>query len=252
MSTPLSSKELEAQLWNRFRQQNDVEARAQLIDLYLPYARMLAGILYGRRFGNEIEFEDYHQLARIGLLEALEKFDPSRGLQFNTFAELRIRGAILNGLENQTEKHKQISVAKRLQSDRLEASELIATSQLGKGEVPDQKIFTVLADVGLSLALAWMLDETGCALDEENTAVELPFYRSLEIQQMSTILKSHVKNLSTSEQRVINYHYIQGISIEEIAAILSLSKGRISQIHRAALLNLKKSMRAHTLSDFIC
>jgi RNA polymerase sigma factor for flagellar operon FliA len=252
VNTPLLPKELEAQLWNRFRQQNDIDARAKLIDLYLPHARMLARILYARRFGNEIEFDDYHQLARIGLLEALEKFDPSRGLQFNTFAELRIRGAILNGLENQTEKHKQISVAKRLQSDRLEASELIATSQLGKGEVPDQKIFTVLADVGLSLALAWMLDETGCALDEENTAVELPFYRSLEIQQMSTILKSHVKNLSTSEQRVINYHYIQGISIEEIAAILSLSKGRISQIHRAALLNLKKSMRAHTLSDFIC
>src|SRR5207247_5117094 len=94
----------EAALWRQLRATSDAQAREKLLALHLPYARTLAATFYARRFHDEIEFGDYLQFASVGLLEALDRYDPGRGVQFRTFAARRMQGAILNGLEKLTEK----------------------------------------------------------------------------------------------------------------------------------------------------
>ncbi|MBC3875050.1 sigma-70 family RNA polymerase sigma factor [Undibacterium flavidum] len=233
-----------------FFESRESKFRIQLVDHYLAYAKTVAAVLYARRQGNEVEFEDYHQLARVGLLEAIDRFDPTRGLQFNTFAEQRIRGAILNGLENQTEKQRQLSTIKRLQADRLAASSAVVSDSINAHA--KDKIFSVLAEVGIGLAISWMLADTGIAETAEDSAVEFPFYKSLEVKQLRDLLLQQLSLLSNSEQRVIRYHYLQGITMEEIAEIFSLTKGRISQIHKSALKNLRQNLKAHSFGDLIC
>ena len=77
-------------LWQLWRDHGDIDARQQLITYYLPYARMMAAMLYGRRTHDEVEFADYLQFARVGLVEAVDRYDPTQGAQFKTFAAKRV------------------------------------------------------------------------------------------------------------------------------------------------------------------
>lgn len=242
----------EMELWKHFVQSQDSECRVKLVEFYLPYARMIAAMLYARRHHNEIAFDDYHQLARVGLLEAIDRFDSTRGLQFNTFADQRIRGAILNGLEKQTEKQRQIAVIKRLEAERGEVIKAMVFEDEGFGEGNKDRIFAFLADVGIGLAITWMLEGTGIARCDVDEQTESPFYKSVEIKQIQEQLKEQVDRLPAMEQRVIRYHYFQQMTMDEIAQICSLTKGRISQIHKAALQRLKGGLKVSSMGELVC
>lgn len=116
---------IEADWWHAVRatpnQPEGRAAREQLIAHYLPHARMVAAMVYRTRYHDEIEFADYLQLASVGLIEAIDRFDATRGVPFRSYATWRVRGAILNGLDYQTEKQQQIAVRRRLRDERLES-----------------------------------------------------------------------------------------------------------------------------------
>ncbi len=246
-----ASKRADVLLWRSWRDQGDLSARERLIELHLPKAKIIAATLYGKRYGNEIEFADYYQLATVGLLEAMDKFDPAREVPFRSFSEQRIRGAILDGLAILTEKHQQGRAKRRLQLQRIESlkdlkiqnepsgqsSQSSQSSQLGSDEV-----FRKLADIGLGLALAWMLEDTGVVSYSEEASHNSPFYKSVELKQLQQRVQELVNSLPSQEKKVIRYHYLQTIPFEEIADIMAISRSRVSQIHRAALHNLKAQL----------
>ena len=89
----------ERALWRRWRESADPAARALIIERYQPFAKAIASAVFGRRGRSEVEYEDYLQFALVGLLQAVDRYDPDRGAQFKTYAGPRIRGAILTGLE---------------------------------------------------------------------------------------------------------------------------------------------------------
>src|SRR3954468_3185376 len=136
MDVAESETTLEAALWRELRATGDAALRERLLVLHLPYARTIAATLYARRFHDEIEFGDYLQLARVGMLEAVDRFDPARGVQFRTFASRRMQGAILNGIERLTEKQQQIAARQRLRADRVAGVKAIALQQAGAGAAP--------------------------------------------------------------------------------------------------------------------
>src|SRR5882724_4737212 len=98
-----------AQLWERVRLHTDASARAALIESYRPFAKMVAATFYGRRINDEIEFDDYHQWSLLGMIESIDRFDPGRGVKFETFASRRMHGCIIDGIESATEKQRQIA-----------------------------------------------------------------------------------------------------------------------------------------------
>lgn len=232
----------EPALWQRFRRGGDASAREALLALHLPYAKVVASVYYGRRFHDEVEFGDFLQFASVGLLEALDRYDPAHGVQFRTFAARRMHGAILNGLERLTEKQQQIAARQRLRNERMQDVKALAQSQEGTpGANEAERLLRFVSDVGIGLALGWMLEGTGM-VEREDSSVE-PFYRSVALRQLRERLLRALESLPRPEQVVIRSHYLQEIPFDHVAETLHLTKGRISQIHKQALLRLRALLR---------
>lgn len=263
--------EAEPALWQRWRATGDADARDALITRYLPYARIVAATYYARRIHDEIEFAEYQQLASLAIVEAVDRFDPAVGVQFKTFASRRIHGSILNGLEQLTEKQRQIAVRQRLQRERLQAAKQAASDAQrpsgtagpqeadacsGDGE-PDRQgpeLFAYLAQVGIGMALGILLEGTGM-LDHDAIGVgsepDAP-YRQVHLNQLRRRISALVGQLPPPQQRVLREHYVHDRPFEEVARRLGLSRGRISQIHRQALDALRQALAHHEPCDLSC
>ena len=100
-----------------------------------------------------------------------------------------------------------------------------------------------VAEAGLAFALAWILEGTGMLQDGEKTEI-VPFYRSTELRQLRQRIVELVNALPAQERCVMQRHYFQQLTFQDVADMLGLSRGRISQIHRKALGRLKEQMRA--------
>ncbi|MDB5838573.1 MAG: putative polymerase sigma factor [Herminiimonas sp.] len=239
-STPQADALTEVQercLWTLFHTHNDLAARTTLIIHYLPYARVIAARAYARRRHREIDFDDYLQFACVGLMESIDRFKVDRGILFKTFASQRMSGAILNGLEFLTEKQRQIAVRQRLMAEHV--SGFTATGMQAKGEV--DRLFRYLAESGVGMALGILLQGTGM-IDTGEPAGIMNDYQLLELKQLQQHIRMHLDKLPERERLVIKYHYLQSIPFHEIAALYGLTAGRISQIHRHALVLLRNSI----------
>lgn len=242
MEAAASDSSSEALLWQRLREGKDAQARDQLLKLHLPYARVVAASYYAKRFHDEVEFGDYLQYASLGMLEALERYDPARGVQFRTFAARRMHGAILDGLERQTEKQQQIAARQRLRQERTEEAKALAGGQPGAMPNDPERVARFVADFGIGLALCWLLEGTGM-VDDGPARTDTPFYRSVALRQLRDRLLHAVEHLPPQERTVIRGHYLQDLPFERIAEMLQLTRGRISQVHKQALLRLRAQVR---------
>ena len=236
--------------WSGWRDLKDVACRERLISHYLSYARIVAASYYRRRFHDEIEFEEYLQLASVGLLESIDRFDPSHGVQFKTFAARRMHGAILNGLEKVTEKQQQIAFRKQLQADRRDSLKHGGTAGGVKKNAPED-LFRNLANVGIGLALAYLLEGTGMIDAQEEGAEHHGYYQRVELRQLQQRIRELVDELSEQERTVVRCHYLQEMQFSDIATMLGLSKGRIAQVHRQALERLRSTLQGRALDVFL-
>ena len=243
MDLALRDADDEAALWQRLRAQGDEDARAALLRMHLPYARVVAAHFYGRRFNDEVEFGDFLQYASVGMLEALDRFDPARGVQFRTFAARRMQGANLNGLERLTEKQQQIAARQRLRSERMQDIHTLAGARPdGAPPQEPEQLVRFVSEVGIGLALCWLLEGTGM-VEAPDSGDNQPFYRSVALRQLRARLLHAVDHLPPQEKCVVRSHYLQGVPFDRVAETLSLTKGRISQIHKQALLRLRAAVR---------
>jgi len=241
----------EAALWQRWRGAGDAQARERLLELHLPYTRVVAATYYARRYSDEVEFGDYLQYASVGLIEAMDRYDPGRGVQFRTFAARRMHGAILSGLERSTEKQQQIAARQRLRAERLRDVHAMAVEQGAAPGPSAEQLMRFVADVGIGLAVCWMLEGTGMVEDGAGATTALPFYRSAQLRQVRERLVEAVDRLPPQQRTVIRHHYLQDVPFETIAADLQLTKGRISQIHKQALLHLRRLLGAKADWDLV-
>jgi RNA polymerase sigma factor FliA len=226
-------------LWQAFAaRRDDADARNHLIEHYLPLARTIAATLYARRGAVVVDFMDYMQLATLGLIESIDRFDVQRGVPFEAYAAARVRGAVLNALEALSETYEQSELRKRLRQDRLES--LQRGWAAGKSD-----LFGELADIAVGFALGYMLEGSGLVShDEAHDGYRQDFYRGVEQRQLGESLARLVAALPDQERRVVRYHYYQGLEFQEIARLFGLTKGRISQIHRQALQLIREARNA--------
>jgi RNA polymerase sigma factor FliA len=233
----------EAGWWRRWRERGDADARAAIIDKHVPYARVVAAAYYRRRFHDEIPFDDYLQSARLALLECVDRFDPAMGTSFRTYAARRMHGAILDSVDSYSEKQRQIAATRALRAERAE-------SLCHAGDNGSDDLFRRLADVSVGLALSIMLDGTAMAASDATACphAESPYQRR-ELQQLRQQIQQLVEALPEAEKRVVKHHYLQSIPFDAIAKSMNLTKGRISQIHRAALQRLRQLIAQREACD---
>jgi RNA polymerase sigma factor for flagellar operon FliA len=235
-----------AALWTAFALDRDPALRERLVNLYLPFARMMAAKTYAGRTHMQVEFDEYLQFARTGLLEAVDRYDGGRGYRFETYAASRINGAILSGMENYSEVHEQVAARKRIVEERL-------ASLQSPGRAVDQpaELFGYLAELAIGLAVGFALDNSGLYQDQEADAhYRDNTYTGVELKQLKARLKSLLDGLPGKHKQVISYHYLQQMAFEEIAELLRLSRSRVSQIHKEALLKLREAARVQQDLDW--
>jgi RNA polymerase sigma factor for flagellar operon FliA len=212
-----------------------VALHLQLPVLAAPYARAIAAQLYAGRHRDDVEFKDFLQLACVGLLESIDRFKPDRGVSFRTFCTPRLRGSVLAGITRLSDGQEQVSLQRRMRRERVISLE-------PEPETTDRShdTFQTLATLAVGLAIGFLLDDTG--LVEDCTSKPTPYgnaYQTIAWRQTRERLHGAVGQLAERDQKIIRYHYFHGLAFERIADIFGLTKGRISQLHRAALLELR-------------
>lgn len=209
--------------------------RAALVQAYTPLVKGIAGRIYRRRPGPDLQFADLVQLGMVGLLEAIDRYTPARGVRFETFAGRRIEGAILNGLPLYSELHSQLAFRRELARER--AASLRAQAGEAKRSALDR-----LADLAIGLALGFALDENLAAGGMEPAMPDNAYART-EVAQLRRQLGQLVQQLPDMERLVVMRHYFQQQAFQDIAQSQGLTQGRISQVHRAALQRLRERLR---------
>jgi RNA polymerase sigma factor for flagellar operon FliA len=229
----------EAALWTAWRNARSDAAREQLVLLHLPYARGIAVRLYRNHRHHGGDFGDYTQAACIGLLEAIERYDPERGATFRTFAVRRIEGEIHNTLQRQSDVGEQVSLRRRLQRERLVSLKGESRPPAGRDV---QQLLADLTEIAVGLAIGLMLEETSMYQAEDRDPVADNAYGTTAWRQARDRVLSAVRLLPHRQGQVIVMHYFHGLAFDQIGTVLRLTRGRISQLHREALLMLRSHL----------
>jgi RNA polymerase sigma factor FliA len=205
-------------------------------------ARSIARSLYVVRTSNDVEYQDYLHYAFAGLLEATDRYDESAGASFKTFASYRIRGSVLNGIGKFSEYREQSAFRSRLRKERLQAlsKELYSTSR--------DSLFEEMVELTLGLAIGLML-EGASGIKQETESDNDQLQQKYMANKTKEWLLKHVDGLPYNERTVVQLHYFYHAAFVDIAATLSISKGRVSQIHNSAIKRLKSFFEPHDRLD---
>lgn len=242
-------------LVKKYKQENsavDGKLRDQLILDYSPLIRFVAQRIASRLPSN-IDIEDLISSGVIGLMDAIDKYDPSRDNKFKTYAEFRIRGAILDELRSQDWVPRSVrDKAKKLDRMALELEQKLGrkpnddeiSEALG---MPIEEFFDMNAKVkGVQLL---SIDDFGgtngnterrSLLDSlENPNSKNPFTH-LRNASAKDILRKHIDELPEKQKLVLQLYYFEDLNLKEIGRILEVTESRVSQLHTQAIDRLKR------------
>lgn len=250
----LSKKELE-KIWKDYKENGDEAARQKLIIYYSPLAKYVAGRI-ASNLPRSIDVQDLIQSGILGLIDALEKFDPGRDIKFETYAINRIKGAILDALRSLD------WLPRTLRFKIKEINRVYAELEAKLNRPPTEE--EIAAEMGISLEeLNQIMNEArfssvvaledsipGSETDDEITlyqrvadvdAVE-PF-EAVESKEINERLVKAVKELPEKERKVIILYYYSGMTLKEIGELMGVTESRASQLHSKAISRLKTMLK---------
>lgn len=239
----LKSKIENYDLWNKFQNENSDVAREKIIlnnlDLVKYQAKRVSALI-----PDFIDVEDLKSYGMIGLIEAVERFDPEMGYKFSTFASKRVRGAIIDFLrELDWLPHSVRSDAKKIinEKDKLNGKNRDDNiSELAEElEISESRIKKVLRYFNASQWVSLDIEyEDATLLDIIASETSGPD-KKLDKEVGRKILIEAIDKLNKQERLVISLYYYEELTQEEIAEILDLSTARISQIHKKSIQRLR-------------
>lgn len=229
----------EAALWKALDTEHAAQARERLFTAHYGFARMIAARHFRDRRSGDIDFADLAQLASTGLLEAIDRFKPEMGVPFRRYAGRRISGSIVDGIAKMSEVRQQISFRNRMRRERVRS-----LCEPGADQLPTPDALEALIETAVSLALGFMLEGTGLYVTEDERDSAANAYENLAWKEAVQRIRAEVESLPSREQSIIRRHYFDGMSFEQIAALLGVTKGRVSQLHKAAMALIRKRLQA--------
>lgn len=232
-----AAEELSPDVWAKARSAGGEALRARIFEAYLPFARDVARRIRRERPGADLDIDDLRQYAAEGLLQAIDRFDPERGVPFEAYAGRRISGAVMDGVAASSESRRRGTFRSRLRAERLRSLRPAAVDRLTSSQALD-----ALAALAAELAVGFILDDAAVAQAGHVASIGPNAYESLAWAETTRRIVSAVQALPEHERQVVRMHYLEGLEFARIADTLSLSRGRISQIHAAALGRLRKRL----------
>ncbi len=237
--------------WKQFAKGRKDEVRNRLIEHYLHLVRYTAERLYAK-LPEEVELDDLISAGTFGLVDAINAFDLSRGVKFETYCAQRIRGAILDELRSmdwvprlvRSRAHKLERARSQLEMElgrKPTEKELAKRMRMSLSEF--RKLQRDARAVGLiRLSRKWFETDSNRDVREidmlEDKRSEDPF----EHFQRKDIKDWVTRGLSRAERLIIILYYFEGMTMKEIGETLALSESRVSQMHSAILERLKQHL----------
>jgi len=231
-------------LWHNYKTHNDVGAKTLLIEEYVKLVKVIAGRLY-TSYGTNIEYDDLVSYGIFGLIDAIEKFDLNKQVKFETYAQIRIRGSIVDHLRNLD----WIPRSVRQKSKQIENTYIKLENELGRSasdlEIARELDITIkeLQEIMMKTA-SFNVISLEEAVFEVNTIGNTENLKQLteELvcrQETYDTLKNNVVQLPERENQVISLYYYNNLTYKEIGQVLEISESRVSQLHSKAISRLR-------------
>jgi RNA polymerase sigma factor FliA len=234
--------------WIAFSKKRSEELRNELVVFYWPLVRYTAERLHAKLV-DEVDVEDLNSAGFWGLKEAVEAFDPSRGVKFETYCVQRIRGAMLDELRKQDWAPRLVR-ARQTQVDKVTETltqrlgyrpslEEVA-QELGATENDAEKVMRDAEDVGM-IYLSRKCFETDSSKDvrEVDVLVDPRQVDPVLSAQRRDIKELLTRGLNRSERLILILYYFENMTMKEIGLALDLSESRVSQMHSSIIGRLK-------------
>lgn len=236
-------------LWDDYAKTRSPETKKQIIAAYFPLVKYLAERMV-TTLPASVDVDDLVSMGTFGLIEAIDRFDRSRGFQFKTFCTARIRGAILDNLRT----NDWVPRLVRLRTNLVDKTLRRLYAELGR-EPTDPEMaaafdmsmeeYQRLRREATPTSVLSLTDESGgddgeggrmIDLIGDNEAADLP----RRMQQFRDVRDLLFKSLNDKERIVVQYYYYEGLSMREIAGMLRLTESRVCQIHSKVIRRLRE------------
>lgn len=232
-------------LWERYKATGDIRLRNKLVLMHMKLVEIIARKMY-HVFMGKAQLEDIISNGTIALIKAVESYDPSMNVKFDTYASIRIRGSVIDYIRSQDWVPRTVRVkAKKID----ESYERLKTSL---GREPDYE--EIAADLGISRQdVEAILYE---AYDFNMTSVEELINSNLESvdstgpsphelvikKELASQLGRAIDSLPERERMVVTLFYYEELRVKDIAKVMGISPSRVCQIHSMALVRIKKAL----------
>jgi RNA polymerase sigma factor for flagellar operon FliA len=239
MESDAKQKDMTA-LWLKYKETKSVDVRNEIAEHYLQLVKIVCGRL-AVSLPPHLDRDDLLSSGFFGLLDAIDRFDVTRNIKFETYAGVRIRGAILDYLRSKD----WIPVTMRQRIRKYEQTVCRLETELGRAAT----------DKELAAALEISLEELQTLINQCNSATIIPLEEylktdvaeavdtnpanSTEFFELKETLAKAIERLPQKERTVISLYYYEELTLKEIALILNLSEARISQLHTKAIFRMR-------------
>ncbi len=244
-----NSEELDA-LWKEYNKHNSQELKDKIIVGYSPLVKYIAGRV-NMYLCNNVEFDDLVGYGVFGLIDAVNKFQLTKNVKFETYASLRIRGAILDSVR------KMDWIPRSLRQKQKKVDNVMSELENELGREPTDEELAAKLEINID-ELQDMITETNISAmvsledyteqNYESNIEEFDIKQTkqpefeLEQKELKDMMKNALKSLSEREQKIIYLYYFEELTLKEISKILEISESRISQIHSKAIVRLRSKL----------
>lgn len=236
-------------LWQQYKKNRDINAKNQLIEYYIELVKIIAGRLYST-YGSNIEYDDLVSYGIFGLLDAIEKFDLEKNIKFETYAQIRIRGAIIDQLRNLDWIPRSIRQKAKLIEETYSKLESKLSRNVQDIEVAKElnisleELNTILSQINsfniISLEEQLYDNNIGNYLKSDSDSLPEDIVCNKELYEL---LQINIEKLPDREKQVISLYYFDEVTYKEIGEILGISESRVSQLHSKAISRLKAKIQ---------
>jgi len=236
------------ELWIKYSKTKDQKIKQLLIEEHLYLVKIMAGRMYNY-YGSKVEYDDLIGFGVMGLIDSIDRYDITKNIKFETYAQIRIRGTIIDNIR----KLDWIPRSLRKKSKEIQNSMMNLENKLGRTpsntelanflDIPVEDVESILADISTfnMTSLEEILINKG-EHNINNDKRENTPENIYEEKELKEILANTIDGLPKKEKTVISLYYYEELTYKEIGHILELSESRISQIHSKAILEIKNKL----------
>ena len=250
------------ELWTRYKASGDEKAREQLVLAYSPLVKFVAGRM-STGLPAHIEEADLISYGLLGLIGAIERFEPEREIKFETFAVARIKGSIIDELRSLDWVPRSV----RAKAREIEATQVKLENQLSRAPTDEEvaEALDVSVDdfqaslMQISNSTVVALDELWTVSDSSGDQVSLldtmkdpnavDPARELGVSELKDRLAHAISRLPEREKLVVALYYYENLTLREIGEVLGVTESRVSQLHTKAVLRLKARLQTEIESS---